>query len=100
MSFVKSPGGNAQIDIDPGDSAIYGVDFSGRLEAGDTIATCSATALATTITAGAAAVSGSIVKARISGATLGSTTGVTFTANTAGGDKFNETIYFRAVLRS
>jgi hypothetical protein len=96
MSFVLIPAGKVQIDRNADDDCIYGVNFAARLEAGDTVSTGTATGV-TGITVSGGTNSGSICKARISGAASGTNFGVEFKVTTAGGDTFARTIYFNTL---
>jgi hypothetical protein len=97
MSVSLLSSGVVQTDRFADDSAIYGVDFAGRIATGDSIATASATALDSRITAGTAAFSGTVVSARVSGAPAGTLLGVKFECTTANGDTFERPIYFNTL---
>ena len=95
-SFILVTAGKPQIDRSADDSAIYGVDFAKRLEAGDTLATGTATGQ-TGITVTGATFSGTICKARVSGAASGTNYSVEFKVTTTGGDTFARTVYFNTI---
>jgi hypothetical protein len=96
MSFVLIPGGAVQIDRQADDNCVYGWDAGKRLEPGDTVTGATVTGAAG-ITVADAAYSGSVCKARISGAASNTNIAVEFKVTTAGGDTFVRTIHFNTL---
>lgn len=91
--------GRPTIDKDPDADLIYGLDLlAWSASAGDTVVGASATA-GGTLVVGTPSVSSGIVTARVSGGTVGHTSPVTFTWQTAGGSTDQRTIWLRIVQR-
>lgn len=81
----------------PDDDGIYGVDFAGRLAAGDSIVSATATPLQAGITATSATYSGTIVQARVFGAASGTSLAVAFECRTAQGDTWERPVWFQTL---
>ena len=101
MSYELLPDNTWRIDKDPQASLIYGIDVASIIAPGDTLQgtpTASAGGGAG-LTVGAAAYSGTVISARVSGGTVGQTGTITWTWNTANGDQDQRTVYVRVVER-
>lgn len=82
MAFVK----------DPGESKLYGRDWTEHLDEGDTV-TDSEWVVATGLTGSAEELVGAIAKIRLSGGTAGTEYRVTNHVTTAQGDEFERSFY-------
>jgi hypothetical protein len=104
-SYILTPDNKWQIDKDPDDSLMYGVDVHDFLADGDafTGVPTAVPAEGGGLTVGPAlfdTVRGrAVVKARVSGGTVGMVASVTFTWATVGGDIKQQTIYLRIIER-
>jgi hypothetical protein len=98
MSFVLIAGNHPTIDKAPGASLVYGVDVADVLASGDAVNGVTGSA-AGGVTAGTPVYTGSVLKVRISGGTLGATASYTFNWTTTGGDNDSRTVYFEVKAR-
>lgn len=98
MSYILVlPGPRPTIDKDPDASLIYGIDVADIIETSDP--PTSVETVGVGVTVADAAVTGTVVHARISGGTAGATATVRFRWTTAGGDTDDRTIWLRIVER-
>lgn len=91
--FVVRTDGRPTATHNPNSSLRYGLDVSGVLADGDSLATATAAASAG-VTVGPVTFSGTVITARISGGTSGETGSVTLRWTTEGGDTDERTLYF------
>ena len=93
MSFYLVDGQGVTTKKDPDASHRYGVDVAGALNTGDTVSGVTIAAQ-DGITAAAAQYVGSVISARITGGTPGTTGSVTLRWTTTAGDVDDWTLYF------
>lgn len=99
--YILFPGDKWQIDKDPDASLIYGIDVADVLAPGDPL---SGTPTAVPgagggLTVGAVSFVGTVIRARISGGTVGLVVPLIWGWTTAGGDTDQRTVYLRIVQR-
>ena len=101
MSYELLPDNTWRIDKDPQASLIYGIDVAGIIAPGDSLAgtPTASGAGGAGLTVGAAAFSGTVISARVSGGTAGQTGSITWTWSTANGDLDQRTVYVRVLDR-